>query len=121
MTENVHKTGQIMDIGRRLFCICPKTLEKYSKFMKNGVFMDILNKKICICPKMCTPDSFQPYTERIRQVVSRKYGLTDLPILYGVNFGHTSPICILPYGAEAELDMENLRFTILESGVCHSP
>ena len=60
-------------------------------------------------------------TERIRQVVSRKYGLTDLPILYGVNFGHTSPICILPYGAEAELDMENLRFTILESGVCHSP
>ncbi len=93
-----------------------------------GDFFDWLGRKGylqvlkgVIIGKMCTPDSFQPYTERIRQVVSGKYGLTDLPILYGVNFGHTSPICVLPYGAEAELDMENQRFTILESGVSHSP
>ena len=40
-----------------------------------------------------------------------------MPILYGFNFGHASPICILPYGAEAELDADALKFTILESGV----
>ena len=81
---------------------------------KNG-YLQVL--KGVIIGKMCTQSPFMPYAEVIRGVVTGKYGLEDLPILYGVNFGHASPICILPYGAEAELDMEKLRFTILESGV----
>lgn len=93
-----------------------------------GEFFDWLGRKGylqvlkgVIIGKMCTPDSFRPYTEKIRQVVSGKYGLTDLPILYGVNFGHASPICILPYGAEARLDIEQRRFTIIDSGVSNLP
>lgn len=74
-----------------------------------------------IIGKMCTAEPFAPYAEEIRHVVSGKYGLTDMPILYGMNFGHASPICILPYGAEAELDVEQLRFTIIESGVADLP
>lgn len=70
-----------------------------------------------IIGKMCSKQSFEPYAERLREVVSVKYGLTDMPILYGLNFGHASPICVLPYGAEAELDADALKFTILESGV----
>lgn len=66
---------------------------------------------------MRSSESFEPYAERIRDVVSGKYGLTDMPIIYGLNFGHASPICVLPYGAEAELDADKLKFTILESGV----
>ena len=49
--------------------------------------------------------------------VSEKYGLHDMPIMYGLNFGHASPICVLPYGAQAEFDVDRLTFTILESGV----
>lgn len=93
-----------------------------------GEFFDWLGRKGylqvlqgVIIGKMCMPSPFTPYAERIRQVVSGKYGLTDLPILYGVNFGHASPICTLPYGAEAELDVENLRFFITESGVANLP
>ena len=93
-----------------------------------GKFFDLLGRngylqvlKGVIIGKMCTADSFESYAEEIRRVVSGKYGLEDLPILYGVNFGHASPICILPYGAEAELDMEKLRFTITESGVAYLP
>ncbi|MDE7361177.1 MAG: LD-carboxypeptidase [Oscillospiraceae bacterium] len=67
--------------------------------------------------KMRSKESFEPYAERVREVVSGKYGLTDMPIIYGLNFGHASPICVLPYGAEAELDADKLRFTISESGV----
>ncbi|MBR4083631.1 MAG: LD-carboxypeptidase [Lachnospiraceae bacterium] len=74
-----------------------------------------------IIGKMCTEASFTPYAEVIRRVVSGKYGLQDMPIMYGMNFGHASPICILPYGAEAELDIENLRLSILESGVANLP
>lgn len=85
---------------------------------KNG-YLQVL--KGVIIGKMCTQSPFMPYAEVIRGVVTGKYGLEDLPILYGVNFGHASPICILPYGVEAELDMEKLRFTITESGVANLP
>ncbi len=43
--------------------------------------------------------------------------LQDLPVLYGVNFGHSSPVCVLPYGAEAEINCIDKTFSILESGV----
>lgn len=44
-------------------------------------------------------------------------GLGKLPVIYGVNFGHSSPVCVLPYGAEAEINCEKVTFSILESGV----
>ena len=52
----------------------------------------------------------------IRQIVADKYSCA-IPIIYGVNFGHSSPICVLPYGALAELDCEKKTFSIMESGV----
>lgn len=53
----------------------------------------------------------------IRQIISRKYGLLQLPVLYGLNFGHSSPMTLLPYGRMAEIDCETRRFSILENGV----
>ena len=47
----------------------------------------------------------------------KEHHLEDLPILYNLNFGHTEPKFILPYGAMAEIDCENVSFSILESGV----
>lgn len=44
-------------------------------------------------------------------------GLADLPVLYNVNFGHTEPMCVLPYGVQAEIDCDNKRFSIWEAGV----
>ncbi len=35
----------------------------------------------------------------------------------GLNFGHTSPLLVIPYGAEADLNVDNLEFSILENGV----
>lgn len=70
-----------------------------------------------IIGKMASAENFELYAQAIREVVSNKYGLYKLPIMYGLNFGHTSPIFILPYNALAELDVDSLRFSILESGV----
>lgn len=92
---------------------------KFFDWLGRNGYLQVL--KGVIIGKMCTSEPFAPYAEVIRSVVSGKYGLKDLPILYGMNFGHASPICILPYGAEAELDMEKLQFTILESGVSNLP
>ena len=43
--------------------------------------------------------------------------LTTLPVLYNLPFGHTSPVCVLPYGVTAEVDCNNGMLSILESGV----
>ena len=67
--------------------------------------------------KIMEDDKFEPLASVIRETVSDKYGLKSMPIMYGLNLGHTSPICILPYGEEAEVDVDNLKFSILENGV----
>ena len=59
---------------------------------------------------------YEEYKHEILQVM-KEHHLEDLPILYNLNFGHTEPKFILPYGALAEIDCENVSFSILESGV----
>lgn len=39
------------------------------------------------------------------------------PVLYGVDFGHTSPMITIPYDALCRLDGEKDEFSILEAGV----
>ena len=70
-----------------------------------------------IIGKMRTSDPFDIYAEKIREVITGKYGLSDLPVMADMNFGHTSPVFVIPYGAEARLDQDNKTFTILEGGV----
>lgn len=59
----------------------------------------------------------EEYREAIIKIVRDEQKLTELPILFNLNFGHTAPMCIMPYGAEAEINCEAKSFTILESGV----
>lgn len=67
--------------------------------------------------KLCNYSSFEIHKKILLEIVNAKYGLTDLTIVANINFGHTSPICILPYGAETEIDSDNKRISILETGV----
>ncbi|MDR7238056.1 S66 family peptidase [Neobacillus drentensis] len=59
---------------------------------------------------------YDEYKEAIQKVM-KEFNLEDLPILYNLNFGHTEPKFILPYGAMAEINCDKKTFTILESGV----
>lgn len=58
------------------------------------------------------------YEEEIKYIVGEEYERNDLPILSRMDFGHTDPIMVLPYGVQAEIDAENLLFLIKEPGVC---
>jgi len=49
--------------------------------------------------------------------VLRELGLEGLPVLCNMTFGHNEPMCVLPYGALAEVDCEKRSFAILEPGV----
>jgi muramoyltetrapeptide carboxypeptidase LdcA involved in peptidoglycan recycling len=63
------------------------------------------------------PEKFEEYDRAILQVVKDEQGLSDLPIITHMDFGHTSPMFTLPYGVQAEMDMDQRRFSILENAV----
>lgn len=44
-------------------------------------------------------------------------GLSELPVLAGLDFGHTQPMLTLPYGALVEIDCGSASLRILEPGV----
>ncbi|MEK3980360.1 S66 peptidase family protein [Psychrobacillus sp. FSL K6-2836] len=59
---------------------------------------------------------YEEYKESIR-LIMKELSLDNLPILYNLNFGHTEPKFVLPYGANVEINCENVTFSILDSGV----
>lgn len=64
-----------------------------------------------------SPDRFKEYDEALHQVVTEEEGLSELPIITHMDFGHTDPMFVLPYGVKAEIDCEARKFTILENAV----
>jgi muramoyltetrapeptide carboxypeptidase LdcA involved in peptidoglycan recycling len=62
-------------------------------------------------------EKFEEYDNAILQVVNHEEGLTDLPVITHMDFGHTGPMFVLPYGVQAEIDVEGKRFSILENAV----
>lgn len=56
---------------------------------------------------------------RKERIIKREYEMygdrakrNTLPIIYNVNFGHSVPMCVLPYGATTILDLENKKIII---------
>lgn len=81
-------------------------------------YMGILDKiSGIIIAKPKDEKYYEEYKKEILKVIRDEAKRDDLAILYNMNFGHTAPMCILPYGVEAEIDCENSKFTILESAV----
>lgn len=64
-----------------------------------------------------SPEKFSEYDDVLRQVVSEEEGLSELPIITRMDFGHTDPMFVLPYGVRAEIDCDKQQFAIVESGV----
>lgn len=102
-------------------------LEDISEFFtprKLADFVDWLGRTGClqklkglIIGKLCSDEPFKEHKKALLKIINGKYGLTNLPIIANMNFGHTSPIFILPYGAKAEINCNNKSFSITESGV----
>jgi muramoyltetrapeptide carboxypeptidase LdcA involved in peptidoglycan recycling len=62
-------------------------------------------------------DAYLAYDAALLKVVVEENGLTDLPIVTNVDFGHTDPMMVLPYGVQAELNCETQTMRIIESAV----
>lgn len=57
---------------------------------------------------------YDEYKVAITKVVVNEEHLDNLPIFYNINFGHSKPIGIIPYGIQAQLDCENKTIVLLE-------
>jgi muramoyltetrapeptide carboxypeptidase LdcA involved in peptidoglycan recycling len=62
-------------------------------------------------------EKFDEYDQAILQVVRHEEGLDSLPVITRMDFGHTDPMMVLPYGVQAEIDPHHRRFAILENAV----
>jgi muramoyltetrapeptide carboxypeptidase LdcA involved in peptidoglycan recycling len=63
------------------------------------------------------PQTFSEYDDVLRLVVAQEEGLADLPIITRIEFGHTDPTFLLPYGVQAEINCDSRQFPILENAV----
>jgi muramoyltetrapeptide carboxypeptidase LdcA involved in peptidoglycan recycling len=60
---------------------------------------------------------YKEYKDQYLKIIRDEAKRDDLAIMYNLNFGHTSPMFILPYGVETEIDCDNKLFKINEAGV----
>lgn len=60
---------------------------------------------------------FDKYDDAVRQVLSDELELTSLPVITQMDFGHTDPMFVLPYGVNATIDCQRCILDITESAV----
>jgi muramoyltetrapeptide carboxypeptidase LdcA involved in peptidoglycan recycling len=61
--------------------------------------------------------SFEEYDKVIMQVIRDELNLTDLPVVSGLDFGHTDPMITLPIGVDLEINCSSKYIRIKESAV----
>lgn len=61
--------------------------------------------------------SFSAYDTALLDVC-RELGLESLPLVTQMDFGHTDPMFIVPYGIEAEIDCDRQQLHYIDAAVC---
>jgi muramoyltetrapeptide carboxypeptidase LdcA involved in peptidoglycan recycling len=86
--------------------ISPDKLEQILMTLKNNKILE--NVKGILVGKPMNEKYYEEYKEVYRKVVAN----LDTPVLYNVNFGHSIPRCIIPYGAKAIIDYDNKKIAV---------
>ncbi|MFP4643953.1 MAG: S66 peptidase family protein [Spirochaetales bacterium] len=60
------------------------------------------------------PERYAAYDEAILRVVRDEAGRDDIPVITGMDFGHTDPMTVLAYGAAATIDPNRREIRITE-------
>ncbi len=81
-------------------------------FLRHLVALGIMNKiNGIIVGKPKDEVYYDEYKKAFLKVIKEEENL-NLPILYNVNFGHSAPMCTLPYGINAVVNLDNKIITI---------
>jgi len=88
--------------------ISPEKLETILKYFKKEKILESVKGIIVGKP------IDETYYEEYKKVYKKVFKDINTPVLYNVNFGHSTPRAILPYGVEATIDYDNKRILINE-------
>ena len=96
--------------------------ERFSWILRTYAAMGILGRLAGILigrpgGALFSAQQYGDYDAAVLQIVRDEEGLDQLPVVSMMDFGHTDPMFVLPYGVQAQIDMERREFAILESGV----
>lgn len=58
-----------------------------------------------------------PEFDKVILKALKEFGRTDMPVVTNMDYGHTLPQLILPYGVKAEINPKKKTVSLLESGV----
>lgn len=82
-------------------------------FLRHLAALGILNKiNGIIIGKPAKEIYYEEYKKAFLKVIREENKLNKLPILYNVNFGHSAPMCTIPYGLNAKVDLKNKQIII---------
>ena len=62
-------------------------------------------------------EHFAEYDQAILDICVGEEGLSELPIVTNMDFGHTDPMLVLPYGVELQIDCDRREIAITENAV----
>lgn len=90
----------------------PASFEKYLDYFSDQGFLDVI-KGILVGKPID-----EAYYEEYREILENYARKHSLPIIYNLNFGHSYPRTIVPYGLNAILDLSNKKVYVNENLFC---
>jgi muramoyltetrapeptide carboxypeptidase LdcA involved in peptidoglycan recycling len=89
-------------------------------WLRNYAAQGILERLAGILVARAAPLGDADYQSGLEAAVTdglAEAGLSNLPVLAGLDFGHTQPMLTLPYGVRARIDCASASLTILDAAV----
>lgn len=78
----------------------PELYRKMIKVLKNYGIFDVISGLLIGKPQD------EVYYDEYKQILLKEISNEELPILYNLNVGHSTPRCIIPFGVEAEVNAD---------------
>jgi len=107
--------GKILFFENSESNMTPEMLESVLRNLQAQGILDVISAIMVGKPTLS--EHYEDYKSVILKVVAGEAKRDDLIIIYNVNFGHSTPITIIPYGAKCEIDADEKTITLLESVV----
>ena len=91
--------------------------DEFRRWLRNMAAQGILDHiNGLILGRLCNSSFAEDYNKELLKIMAEEE-LTNLPIITGMDFGHTCPTFTISIGATCEIDCNKKTFSLLESGV----
>lgn len=79
--------------------------------------LDVIGAMLVGRPRGYSQDDREQLHRRLKDLMARELGRPHVPVVIEMDFGHTDPIFILPYGGRAVIDMDRQEIVLPDQAV----